>query len=242
MVNGDFTDRSTLAMKRLIALAGLVTLTLAGCGGGSNAGNASSPVATSAHTPIWVTYHRFPTTESFSNNGAEALNQCKVCHGTNLLGAAEGAGAPACLSCHVVDPVPYPERCYSCHGSDPVKPFFSWYSTMRSTRNGMPIDPAFVQRVRNGSLRHLKHDAVPPAEMENPDACLRCHAPQTEFPDRPLPEIHHKLVFTVRDITGDGIPELVDCTSCHVYTIDPELNIPIRAVRDCVLCHPTIVR
>ena len=50
---------------------------------------------------------------------------CALCHGARLNG---GAG-PACMECHVLDPIENPNRCVSCHGplpgqqqSAPLKP------------------------------------------------------------------------------------------------------------------------
>lgn len=55
---------------------------------------------------------------------------CSLCHGAHFKGPAEGGVGPACMDCHVLDPVANPSRCVSCHGpmpgqqqSAPVTPF-----------------------------------------------------------------------------------------------------------------------
>ncbi|RNC71357.1 MAG: hypothetical protein ED859_04190 [Desulfuromonadales bacterium] len=113
----------------------------------------------------------------------EHVTQCQVCHGANLMGSKGGAAGPACLDCHVLDPIKYPIMCYSCHGGWPiipvqqlyttangiqvlrnngwpVKPLQQWFSTNKAKRGGMPLDPSFINRVRTTNI-HLKHGAIP---------------------------------------------------------------------------------
>lgn len=192
---------------------------LSGCGGGMNSPNASAPSSVNAHEATWVTYHRDPL---INLNGATVRNtdgellmdgalvsehviQCQVCHGSALMGAKGGAAGPACLDCHVLDPIKYPVMCYSCHGGWPivplaqyttasgktllrnngwpVQPLQQWFSTSRAKRGGMAMDQNFITRVRTSNI-HLKHDVIPALpfdatlngnNLSRNDECRRCH-------------------------------------------------------------------
>lgn len=54
----------------------------------------------------------YPLNHSTAGNMVAA---CSLCHGAQLQG---GAG-PACMGCHVLDPIANPSRCVSCHGPLP---------------------------------------------------------------------------------------------------------------------------
>lgn len=169
-------------------------LMLGGCG--MNASSSDAPKANQAHESTWVTYHRDAIVSgkgaTVKFNGLdvidanlinEHLTQCKVCHGADFMGTKGGAAGPACLDCHVLDPVKFPVMCYSCHGGWPaiptqtvyqnpasmnvlrilgwpVQPIQGWYSTVGVLRGGLPIDPTFISRVRSSNI-HLKHKAIP---------------------------------------------------------------------------------
>lgn len=64
----------------------------------------------------------YPLNHSMAGN---INNSCSICHGARL----EGGAGPACMDCHVLDPVANPSHCVSCHGplpgqiqSAPLKP------------------------------------------------------------------------------------------------------------------------
>lgn len=212
-----FDDRP----RRLPLLSLLLLLLLAGCGG--NSANSDAPSAVAAHTATWVTYHRSPMYEGFSRKSSEALTECRVCHGANLLGASDGMTAPACLDCHVLDPSRYPVLCYSCHGGRPnaVIPFDQWLAANAASRAGRPIDPQFIVAVRTSGI-HLKHDAIPLVDRDSEDKCRYCHDGSPAVPDR-----HHGLGITCLDFMG----------GCHPSTYDPNVGFTVEIVRDCTVCH-----
>lgn len=55
-------------------------------------------------------------------NAGNMTIACALCHGANLKGLAEGGVGPACMNCHVLDPIANPSRCVSCHGPLPALP------------------------------------------------------------------------------------------------------------------------
>lgn len=102
-------------------------------------------------------------------NHAKAGNvtaACSLCHGAQLKGPAEGGVGPACMDCHVLDPIANPSRCVSCHGpmpgqqqSSPVTPLQlaqlagrtdlagkSTFQTFASELTGrMKVDPSYTR-------------------------------------------------------------------------------------------------
>jgi hypothetical protein len=81
-------------------------------------------------------------------DAAKFTTMCKLCHGANLGGTADGGVGPACIDCHVTDPVANPTGCVSCHNEPP-------------DGSGPAGD---VRPNREG--RHGNHDTQP---------CSRCH-------------------------------------------------------------------
>ncbi len=272
-------------MRRFIWPFFLFFMILAGCGGG-NSPNSDAPSPVNAHEATWVTYHRDPLLD-FSDprvvrgpNGEllmdgilvkEHVTQCQVCHGVNLMGAKEGGAGPACLDCHVLDPIKYPVMCYSCHGGWPivpvqqlytsaagrntliqngwpVQPLQQWFSTSRAKRGGMPIDPAFINRVRTTSI-HLKHGAVKvlpyDATLDNNslsrnDDCRVCHGGSGEG----LGSKHHTrlgktITFIGQTVTISGcLAPVASGGGCH--TLVPGGGGGFTLFADCVGCHTDI--
>lgn len=188
-------------MKRLLAIVLITLLNLCGCG---SSGNPNAPAATAPHEKTWVTYHRDAIVSfrgiTTARPAADALLikehvfQCRLCHGAGLMGAKAGAAGPACLDCHVLDPVRFPVMCYSCHGGYPnpvVKPQ-QWYSSNRAGRAGLPLSPEFVGRVRNNGNIHLKHNAVAVNGFSGIpiDKCSICHGGPNN-----IGEPHHTIVM-----------------------------------------------
>lgn len=224
-------------MRWLSAVILISILQLAGCG---NSGNTNAPTSKAPHEKTWVTYHR---NDIVSANGAtnltanpaqpvvdgtmikEHVNQCQACHGATLMGARSGAAGPACLDCHVLDPVRYPVLCYSCHGGKPypVMNPQQWYSTNRAERNGLPLDPVFISRVRNDNI-HLKHDAL---KAVTPDKCGECHGGPNI-----IGEPHHNIVMQALNLGCLGpLP-----FGCH--TFDPTTFTLV--LPDCSICHNSL--
>lgn len=189
-------------MRWLSAVLVLSILSLAGCG---SSANPDAPPSDAPHEAAWATYHRndIVNTKGVLNNNStvravvsgnlikEHVIQCQACHGAELMGAKAGDAGPACLDCHVLDPVMYPVLCYSCHGGYPVVNPQQWYSTNRATRPGLPLNPDFFKRV---DQVHLKHQPVPnainyndPAEIEK---CAVCHGEKSH-----RGEMHHTVVM-----------------------------------------------
>ncbi len=197
-------------MRWLSAIVLLSILNLGGCG---NSGNPNAPTSKAPHETGWVAYHRNDIVSFKGITSArsyidgllinEHVLQCQVCHGAGLMGAKAGAAGPACLDCHVLDPVRYPIMCYSCHGGPPKVKTHQWYSTNRAGRNGLTLSPAFISRVQNEidskiqPVIHIKHKAVPlPADVQVSSAnlelpvCVKCHGEKSEWA-----AIHHTVVM-----------------------------------------------
>lgn len=229
-------------MKWFWAIVIPLIFNLSGCG---SSGNSNAPVSTAPHESTWVAYHRNDIVNSqkitFDNTSAavliaEHLIQCRVCHGAGLMGAKEGAAGPACLDCHVLDPSRYLVMCYSCHGYPVVTPQ-QWYSTNRAKRPGLPLDLAFIDRVRNKPEIHLKHAAVSLSTNVNDDIsvdkCAVCHGSKDKRGVK-----HHEIVMD--DLKLGCIGPLP--YGCHTFTFsDPVLNAPTFSVPNCsskdIGCH-----
>lgn len=234
-------------MRWLSAVVLLSILNLGGCG---NSGNPNAPTSKAPHETGWVAYHRndivsfkgITTARSYIDGLMinEHVLQCQVCHGAGLMGAKAGAAGPACLDCHVLDPVRFPIMCYSCHGGPPKMKTQQWYSTVVAAplnqysssipkRPGLPLSPAFISRVQNEidskiqPVIHIKHKAVPlPADVQVSSAnlempvCVKCHGEKSEWA-----AIHHTVVMN--DPTR--IPKL-GClgplpNGCHIFKFGP---------------------
>ena len=223
-------------------------LNLAGCG---SSGNSNAPVSTAPHESSWVTYHRNEIVNAGAVAAATAAGsvavdgllisehvfQCRVCHGDGLMGAKAGAAGPACLDCHVLDPVRYPTMCYSCHGGYPVMNPQSWYSTVVTAaqnrystnvpkRPAMPLNTAFIGRVKNTPAIHLKHAAVSLSTSGDiaSDKCAPCHGEENA-----RGEIHHVEVMNRLNMGCLGpLPY-----GCHTFNpVSFTLVTP-----DCSACH-----
>ena len=218
-------------MKWLLVLFSLLILNLSGCG---SSGNADAPVSTAPHEKTWVTYHRadIVNTKSVTVNGSasqpfvdgilitEHVTRCRVCHGAGLLGAKTGATGPACLDCHVLDPVKYPILCYSCHGGYPVMPVQHWYSTNRATRLGLPLNLSLI----NPLTIHLKHDAVNGITLAN---CSACHGGPNN-----IGESHHTIVMIVKNMGCLGpLPN-----GCHTFALSNKGGFTL-VTPNCSFCH-----
>ena len=233
-------------MKLLLAVVLLFILNLAGCG---SSGNPNAPVTTASHEKAWVTYHRNDivsfkgfTTALPAVDGIlvrEHVTQCRACHGADLMGSKPGSVVPACFDCHVVDPVKYPVMCYSCHGGRPypvMRPQ-QWYSTVVAaqqlyssslpTRPGLPLDSAFISRVRSNPDIHLKHKTVPINTSNiNIDECAVCHGEKSA-----RGEIHHTVVMIKLKLGCLGpLP-----FGCHTFAIGT--NGFTLVTPDCSVCH-----
>ena len=221
-------------MKWLSAVILLSTLSLYGCGSSENP---DAPVSTAPHETAWVTYHREDIVSSKSvtvNDSAsqpagdgilvtEHVTRCRVCHGAGLTGAKTGAAGPACLDCHVLDPVKYPVMCYSCHGAYPVVPPQQWYSTNRATRPGLPLGSSLINRVNTGSI-HIKHDAVKGITLDN---CSVCHGGPNY-----IGEIHHSKVMIENNMGCLGpLPK-----GCHTFGFSRSSGFKL-VTPDCGFCH-----
>ena len=185
-------------MGRLAAIIVILILNLCGCG---NSGNPDAPTSKAPHEKAWVTYHRNDIvsfkgiTSARTNVDGLLINehviQCRVCHGAGLMGAKSGAAGPACLDCHVLDPVKYPIMCYSCHGGypDPVMKPQQWYSTNRGHRPGLPLETGFIDRVRNNADVHLIKARNHTTQIAS-DKCTNCHGGSNN-----IGEPHHTIVM-----------------------------------------------
>lgn len=233
-------------MGRLTALVMLLILNLAGC---SNSGNPDAPTSKAPHEKAWVVYHRGDILNArsavFSSATAalkpgllirEHVIQCQACHGENLLGAKGGAAGPACLDCHVLDPVRYPVMCYSCHGY-PVVTTQQWYSSNRATRPGLPLGSEFSNRVNSDAAAHLKHLTVPQSSSDfTADECAGCHGGKEKRGVK-----HHEIVMDSLQVGCIGpLP-----FGCHVFNFDQPIGAPTFSVPNCsintpqLVCHPS---
>ncbi|WP_144400094.1 hypothetical protein [Geobacter pickeringii] len=250
-------------MPMRIAILLLCAVTLTGCGGGLNAPNSGAPSSVNAHECTWVATHpkkilelvTFRTISSATQAtfsamlSTEELIQCRVCHGSSFLGAGGGATGPACLDCHIVDPVKYPAGCYSCHGGVALNPqnlaqlsvgFYQQFYAQNSAAPQFSLysaaRAAFIVRVKSGSI-HNRHSPTLPrnhdalayifTEANKPaDTCSYCHNQGATA------NVHHSQTITSRytcfKISG----------GCHDVTLDPATGIfQIVVVRDCAVCH-----
>ncbi|HCE69388.1 MAG: hypothetical protein A2X82_12200 [Geobacteraceae bacterium GWC2_55_20] len=232
-------------MRWLWAIFLPLILNLAGCG---SSGNSNAPVSTAPHESTWVTYHRndIVNAEAVAASAAatsavvdgvlisEHVFQCRVCHGDGLMGVN---AVPACLNCHVLDPVRYPTMCYSCHGGYPVMNPQSWYSTVVTApqnqysttvpkRPVLPLDTAFIGRVRSTPAIHLKHAAVSLNTSGDitSDKCAVCHGEKNA-----RGEIHHVEVMNRLNMGCLG-PLPYGCHTFNMVTFT--LVTP-----DCSACH-----
>ena len=222
-------------MRWLSAVVLLSILNLAGCG---SSGNPKAPSSDAPHEDAWVTYHRKDIVSAKgipADGGAvptvvggslikEHVIQCQVCHGAEFKGAKAGDAGPACLDCHVLDPVKYPVMCYSCHGGYPVVNPQKWYSTNRAVRPGLPLNPEFLNRV---DKVHLKHQPVPNTtdnESGSIDKCAVCHGEKSQ-----RGEIHHNIVMNNLKLGCLGpLP-----FGCHTF----DLATFTLVTPDCSYCH-----
>lgn len=228
-------------MRFLAAVVLIEMLVLAGCG---NSGNPNAPVSNAPHETSWVTYHRNSIIKdaAFSNVSAAALinehvTQCRVCHGAGLMGAKAGDAGPACLDCHVLDPVRFPILCYSCHGRTPMVNPQAWYSTNRAKRPGLPLDLSFFSRVRNNSDVHLKHKAVSglsniPVTTANltKTECKSCHGDRTVVDW--LGEAHHVIAMNKDPKLGCMGPLPA---GCHTFGFNNGQFVLLTP--KCEVCH-----
>lgn len=233
-------------MSWLSAVILLSVLTLAGCG---NTGNPNAPVSTAPHEKTWMTYHRNDivsfkgiTTARPAADGLlvkEHVFQCQLCHGAGLMGVRSGAAGPACLDCHVLDPVKYPVLCYSCHGGYPnaVMNPQQWYSTNRDKRAGLSLDSRFINRVRNSSNIHLKHDAIAINGISGIpiDKCSNCHGGPNN-----IGEPHHTIV-----LNDPKFNPPLGCLGplpfgCHSFGFTPGGFTLITP--DCSFCHSDLLQ
>ncbi|MBT0892665.1 hypothetical protein KI811_02350 [Geobacter hydrogenophilus] len=240
----------------------LCAAVLTGCGGGLNASNPDAPSSVNAHECTWVTTHprkiiemvtfrlvSSSTQATFSAMyGEDQLIQCRVCHGSSFLGASGGATGPACLDCHIADPIRYPAGCYSCHGGvalnpqDPTqvsvglyKQFYAQYSTPQFSQYSTARQ-AFFDRVKSGSIHNRQSPSLPRnhdalayifTEANQPaDTCRYCHNQGANA------NIHHSQAilsrYTCFKFTG----------GCHDVNFNPLTGeFQIVVVRDCSVCH-----
>lgn len=232
-------------MGRLAAVMVILIMNLAGC---SNSGNPDAPTSKEAHEKTWVAYHRNDTLNAlnavfFSATAAvkpgllnsEHVTQCHGCHGANLLGTKEDAVGPACLDCHVLDPIRYPVMCYSCHGY-PVVTTQKWYSSNRAARPGLPLGSEFSNRVNsdNDSVVHLKHQTVPQSSSDfTADECAVCHGGKSSRGAK-----HHEIKDPITN-------NILNCFLCHVFTFDQPIGAPTFSIPKCSIntpqltCHPS---
>lgn len=192
-------------MRYLPMVIMLLVLNLTGCG---NSGNPSAPVSTGPHETGWVTYHRndiikdaaFSNISNSKNSGLliqEHVIQCRVCHGAGLMGAKADAAGPACLDCHVLDPVQFPILCYSCHGGGayPAMKPQQWYSTNRTARPELLLDSTFINRVRSNpaihaGINHKTNSNRPIFGYITQGKCDSCHGGPNN-----IGEPHHSIVM-----------------------------------------------
>lgn len=92
----------------------------------------------------------------YSHAGSGNLAACALCHGSDYEGNVD-INAPACIGCHIVDPVANSEGCVSCHslppdGSGPV-------GSQSPNRMG-----------QHNRVGHTTSIAASPGET-----CVRCH-------------------------------------------------------------------
>ncbi|WP_049756788.1 hypothetical protein [Geobacter metallireducens] len=246
---------SMQAKLKLTAGIFLCAMVLAGCGGGLNASNPDAPSSVNAHECTWVTTHpkkiiemvtfrviSSATQATFNATyGEDELIQCRVCHGSSFLGAGGGAAGPACLDCHIADPVRYPAGCYSCHGgvivdsrfpdqvsSGPYEKFYARYSTTPQFSQYSAARQAFIDRVKSGSIHNRLSPTLPRnhnalgyvfADANPQDTCVYCHNQEANA------NIHHSEAITNR----------FSCGFCHFRFIGGELQFVI--IRDCKVCH-----
>lgn len=253
-------------VPRLIVIAVVYLATLVGCGGGMNASNPGAPSSENAHECTWVDTHPGEILErvaaGFISSATQAtfsaifsqeqLTQCRVCHGSDFLGAAGGAAGPACLDCHIIDPIRYSAGCYSCHGGVGNNPedtsqisvgnYSKFYALYSSARRGNPVDQDFFNSAASGIIHNRlspsfprNHDPLPyvfsnystgnGTVVPMNESCRYCHGAEGSGATANL---HHQ----------QEVIERHGCSDCHDYQRDPVTGQFVLVVyRDCSKCH-----
>lgn len=169
-------------------------------------------------------------------NAGNVSRSCTPCHGASL----EGGVGPACLECHVSDPLQNPVGCVSCHGN-PVGPTDGYLARVgRQT----PLDATFRSEVAAG--KHLQHAIIPPEQRDEQSDCAVCHSNESPTGDPADPNTnvnkHHLIIgepIPEGTVAPFGVPgQTYFCNSCHEFVLNPstgafELQVP----RNCEDCH-----
>jgi len=164
-------------------------------------------------------------------NAGDVEGACVLCHGKHLQG---GAG-PACLDCHIIDPVADPTRCVSCHGG-PVGPTQDLIEQVgrEEELEQNQVYRTFREEVAKGF--HLEHETIPCTERDSTEACRICHGTVADV------NAHHELVGSIipeGTVAPFGEPgQEYECLSCHEVVFNPVTgDFEFVVVRDCNACH-----
>jgi len=156
--------------------------------------------------------HWYGATVTHANSGN--LDACALCHGDNFEGNAD-IDAPACMACHIVDPVVNNEGCVSCHSLPPDS-------------SGLAGN---VWPNREGAHSRSGHSAFINRDEPQQSTCVRCHyeaGAETDNHFDLLPTAN--INFLRPDDPSDTITATSDgsnttCTgNCHIIYSDGYLD------------------
>ncbi|MHB1397946.1 MAG: hypothetical protein ACYDAI_08475 [Trichloromonadaceae bacterium] len=114
---------------------------------------------------------------------------CTICHGASF----QGGSGPACIVCHVKDPVANSKGCVSCHGG-PSPGSYRAFAITSGRPELLPEHPLYNRRYDfyneagiNG--KHLQHQGIPLDQRDTQADCRVCHlepaAPVAPDPNDP---------------------------------------------------------
>jgi predicted CxxxxCH...CXXCH cytochrome family protein len=173
------------------------------------------------------TAHPYPSWSGAASNSHKTAGSldvaCALCHGANLLGAAEGGVGPACDDCHTAGSPQVLTNCTSCHNDPP--------DSAAPAGNFRPN--------RDGS--HSVHDSLPRVA----GICSTCHSgsgtnTNIHF-DTSTPAGVAGLATYDAESGGfsySSAGRTCSNVSCHGGQTTPDwLNGTLNAATDCESCH-----
>ena len=150
---------------------------------------------------------------------------CALCHGALLKG---GAG-PACMECHVLDPVANPSRCVSCHGplpgqqqSAPLKPSqlaqLAGRNDLLSRRTFKNFTSQLTARMRRDPSREKINPLAPLSEFYFAPSAFVSYTSVSTL-SRRSSHLHHDT------LACEERQDNTTCSACHTLNSSSASNI-----------------
>lgn len=126
-----------------------------------------------------ITYRSGGQDLSYGISHADAGNlqgACTLCHGAGL----QGGSGPACIVCHVKDPVANSKGCVSCHGGPPPGSYRD-FAIASGRPELLPEHEQYNRRFdffneASSNGKHLQHEIIPADQRATQEDCRVCHA------------------------------------------------------------------